>query len=317
MPQAASKIAWQNKDIVSKIFAEQLKGKSLKTYGINVPEVREVLPTNLPAIQANELRMDNLFLLADGSLAIVDYESVYKTVSMLKYISYICRVVKHYQKKWNQNITVRMIVIYTADVKRQNISSVFSVGCLELRVQSAFLLELDSDGIWKHLCQKIRSGKKLTDEDKMKFIILPMSYKGRKRKNEAIRDGIHIAEEITNIEDQAFLLAGMAVFTDKIIEKKYAEKIERMVSMTKVGQIIADREAAAVNEAVKKKEAEFKAMLKKRERKQKRKTQAEHKAIVERFIATSQMSDIEIAYITNFCTPAEVRDIRNEMLTKA
>ena len=43
-----------------------------------MPKIIRVLPTNLPAIQANELRIDNLFLLEDGSLALVDYESDYK-----------------------------------------------------------------------------------------------------------------------------------------------------------------------------------------------------------------------------------------------
>ena len=70
-----NQIAWQNKDIISKIFAENLKGKSLEVYGIHVPRVKAVLPTNLPLIQADELRIDNVFLLKGQSLAIIDYES--------------------------------------------------------------------------------------------------------------------------------------------------------------------------------------------------------------------------------------------------
>lgn len=50
-------IAYQNKDIVSKIFAESLIEKSLNVYGLNVPKVVGVLPTNLPTVEANELRM--------------------------------------------------------------------------------------------------------------------------------------------------------------------------------------------------------------------------------------------------------------------
>ena len=71
-------IAYQNKDIISKIFAENMKNKSLRAYGLDVPDIVRALPTNLPVIAANELRMDNLFLLADGSLAIIDYESIYR-----------------------------------------------------------------------------------------------------------------------------------------------------------------------------------------------------------------------------------------------
>jgi len=55
-------IAYQNKDITSKILAEKFTGKSLNVYGFNLPKIKEVLPTNLPAIQEDELRLDNLFL---------------------------------------------------------------------------------------------------------------------------------------------------------------------------------------------------------------------------------------------------------------
>ncbi len=49
--------------------------KSLAVYGVNLPKIKAVMPTNLPAIEANELRIDNLFRLEDDSLALIDYES--------------------------------------------------------------------------------------------------------------------------------------------------------------------------------------------------------------------------------------------------
>ena len=54
-------IAYQNKDITSKVLAENFKGKSFWVYGLGLAEIREAKPTNIPAVRANELRMDNLF----------------------------------------------------------------------------------------------------------------------------------------------------------------------------------------------------------------------------------------------------------------
>ncbi len=34
----------------------------------------DIRPTNIPIVQSRELRMDNLFELEDGSVAILDYE---------------------------------------------------------------------------------------------------------------------------------------------------------------------------------------------------------------------------------------------------
>jgi hypothetical protein len=35
-------------------------GKSFSVYGLDIPKIIQVLPTNLPEIEANELRIDNL-----------------------------------------------------------------------------------------------------------------------------------------------------------------------------------------------------------------------------------------------------------------
>lgn len=59
-------IAYQNKDILFKILSQTYREKSFAAYGIDIPPIRELLPTNLPKISANEKDIDNLFLLEDG-----------------------------------------------------------------------------------------------------------------------------------------------------------------------------------------------------------------------------------------------------------
>lgn len=54
-------IAYQNKDILFKILGQTYKEKSFRVYGINLPPIRELLPTDLPKISANEMLIDNLF----------------------------------------------------------------------------------------------------------------------------------------------------------------------------------------------------------------------------------------------------------------
>ena len=111
-----SVITYHNKDVLSKILAENFKDKSLKVYGIDVPKIKQILPTNLPEIQVNEMRLDNLFLLEDDSVAIIDYESEVKWENQLKYLNYIVRILERY-KKDEMPKKIRMIVIYTADVE--------------------------------------------------------------------------------------------------------------------------------------------------------------------------------------------------------
>ena len=235
-----NQIAWQNKDIISKIFAENLKGKSLEVYGIHVPEVDAVLPTNLPLIQADELRIDNVFLLKDQSLAIIDYESSFSTDDKWKYIGYIRRIAQYYSKEWNRELVIRMIVIYTADIERKQVKTAFDLGCLTLSVDAAFLSELNSGAIYKNLRDKITSGQKLSDEDMMRFIILPMSYKGSQAKNDAIRENIDLAEKLPDDDTKIFILSGMTVMANHVIEQDSLDRIRRLIHMTRLGQMIED-----------------------------------------------------------------------------
>ena len=72
-------------------------------------------------IKANELRLDNLFALADDSVALVDYESEYRKEDKIKYLNYLTGIANRYLKEKKVCPKLRMIVIYTGDIKRKNI----------------------------------------------------------------------------------------------------------------------------------------------------------------------------------------------------
>ena len=150
-----SGIAYQNKDITSKLLAENLKGKTFRVYGLDIPEVKAVLPTNIPAVRANELRLDNLFELADGSVALVDYESEYTGEDKVKYLNYLAGIAERYQRERKGCPTLRMIVIYTGDIERRQVSDEYDIGAVRMRLEPAFLSLLDSEGLLRSLKGKL------------------------------------------------------------------------------------------------------------------------------------------------------------------
>lgn len=233
-------IAYQNKDITSKLMAETLKGKSLAAFGLPELKIVDILPTNLPVIESNELRLDNLFLLSDGSLAIIDYESSFSRENFVKYLNYIARVIRRFavRRELKDLKQLKMVVIYTADVERAE--ERYDLGGLILIVESAYLIHLDGSQIYDRLKHKIDAGEKLAEEELMELMILPLTVKEKKRKQETIEKAVTLGKRLPDREGQLKVIAGILTFTDKVIDRAYAKKLEEEMQMTLVGQMLMD-----------------------------------------------------------------------------
>ena len=227
-------IAYQNKDILFKILGQTYKEKSFAAYGIDLPPIRELLPTNLPKISANEKDIDNLFLLDDGTYAIVDYESEFKKLNKIKYLNYIARVMEKYYRK-DENFNLRLVVIYTGDVK--NAEPVFETNCITLRMEQAFLSHIDGEATFDTIRQKISSGTPLEDDDLMKLVILPLTVPSTEGKQTMLEKVVDLAEQVKDNEQQIFILSGVIVASDKFINREYLDQIRRRINMTQLGQM--------------------------------------------------------------------------------
>lgn len=227
-------IAYQNKDILFKILGQTYKEKSFAAYGIDLPPIRELLPTNLPKISANEKDIDNLFLLDDGTYAIVDYESEFKKLNKIKYLNYIARVMEKYYRE-DENFNLRLVVIYTGDVK--NAEPVFETNCITLRTEQAFLSHIDGEATFDTIRQKISSGTPLEDDDLMKLVILPLTVPSTEGKQTMLEKVVDLAEQVKDNEQQIFILSGVIVASDKFINREYLDQIRRRINMTQLGQM--------------------------------------------------------------------------------
>jgi len=133
-------IAYQNKDIVSKLFGNQMKGKPLSLFGLKSDlKVVDVKPTNIPIVQARELRMDNLFELEDGSIAILDYESEYKKENFAKYGRYTMYVFERYLREGKEP-DIHMMVLYTADIEK--LETVLRRTAFTIEAEVSYLVEV-------------------------------------------------------------------------------------------------------------------------------------------------------------------------------
>ena len=248
MKGSDTEIAYQNKDITSKVMAEEFEGESFAVYGVDLPKIVRVEPTNLPAIEANELRMDNLFYLEDDSYLIVDYESEYDYSNMLKYMGYVVRVSKRLYNEIGKVPKIGMLVIYTADVERGTTNPYVEAGCFRFEVTEAFLSDLDTKEIWLRIKGKINSAEALSSREKMELIVYPLAFKTQKGKRNAVDEVITLTEKLQDDKQKVFALKCLAVFADKIMSDKEAKRIKEALMMTKVDKLIYEDVATQIAE---------------------------------------------------------------------
>ena len=237
-PNSNPDISYQNKDIVSKLFGEQMKGKSLSLFGLDTNlKVMDIRPTNIPIVQAKELRMDNLFELEDGSIAILDYESQFKETNFTKYGYYIMNVINRYLNE-GKTPDIHMMVLYTADIETAK-TTLERTAC-RIKIEAAYLTGTPSEQWLKEIKESL-ANQIISDKTLMRLILLPLTYKDEEKKQETIKLCVNLARKIPDKEQETFALAGILAFTDKIISNSTKKYIEEVLGMTQVGQMLMDK----------------------------------------------------------------------------
>ena len=242
-------VAYQNKDISSKYFVEEFKDTFFKVFGLDLPDIVREEPTELPTIEVNDRAMDKLYYLADGSYAIIDFESVYSEENKVKYLGYVARLLKRVYNQSKIIPKLRVVIIYTADVEEGSTISELDMGDEKLVLTEAFLSNLDAESIIENCRQKIINEEKLSDSDKLSIMLCPMAVIGKKGKIEAIHRVIGMLADLDDDKVKMQILSGMLAFGDKVIAKEDVEKIRRELKMTKWEQLLYDETMEAVNKA--------------------------------------------------------------------
>ena len=163
--------------------------------------------------------------------------------------------------KWLYNdhkkyVRLRVIIIYTADVKRGSTDPVMDLGCGSIRIEEAFLSDFDPGKLWEELTSAVETGN-YDDAVLMKLMIYPLTLKKMDEKIRAVAGAIDLAEKIEDRKRQVFSLTGICAFADKFIQDDDAERIRRLLNMTKVEQIYTREWMQRLNDELEKNNREI------------------------------------------------------------
>ena len=222
-------ITHSNKDVLFKVLSRNYENKSLAVYGLDLPRIKRLLPGSYPAVTATETHADNPFLLEDGTLLILEYESTVRADDFLKYAGYVTNALRQLRREGEDTTKVVIAVVYTGDIKRAPYE--LDVGALRVRVQQVFLSGFDTEGILADLKAKIEAGEPLEDDDVMRLIILPLTQPDKTRKQKLVEDAINLAKNVKDESQQLFAVAGIVTATAKFVEAEYLKNLKGWIKM--------------------------------------------------------------------------------------
>ena len=101
------------------------------------------------------------------------------------------------------------------------------------------------DEIFGRLSAKLGGAQPLDDTDCMQLMIVPLTYQVKKDKQKAVRKAYDLSEQISDEETVDFILPGIIVFCEKIIDKETYAKIKERIRMTKIGREFEEGKRAA------------------------------------------------------------------------
>ncbi|QQK80407.1 transcriptional regulator [Salicibibacter cibi] len=232
-------ISYHNKDVLFKFLSELYKDTTLDVFGLqDMPKIKQLLPSNLPKVSANEKRSDTQFLLEDGSILMLEYESNHSIIeNHIKYLDYTQRILDRAYREGKSIKPIHIVVIYTSDVAR--VGKGLNAGDVGIQSKPILLSDYNGDVILEKISDKIKRGEELTHEELMKLSILPLMHTTKSRE-ENVRDSVELAKQIKDERQQMQVIAGILTATDKFVSNEFATMLRRWMGMTKVGRLIAE-----------------------------------------------------------------------------
>ncbi|MDD4569416.1 MAG: DUF4351 domain-containing protein [Tepidanaerobacteraceae bacterium] len=232
MEQENRNISYQNYDIVFKYATSMLKGTMLDFLGVSSAPIVEVIPTELPYIEARRINEDYIFKLKDDTLLHLEYQSTLKHDDLIRFMIYDARLYEHYRK------TIHTAIIYTGNMDKITITDKINAGSIKYKTK---ITKIEKNNAAKTLTEQEQKIKKREKPDIPKILFLPLMSKKEDIKENTQR-AIKLIKEIPEEEhEKDKLIATIIVLVDKLLDKETLDKLWEEFRMLNVFKYAEER----------------------------------------------------------------------------
>ncbi|MCL1990610.1 MAG: hypothetical protein FWG67_06950 [Defluviitaleaceae bacterium] len=236
--EATTKISHPVYDLSQKSIVNFFQDKALSFFGFQSSKIEESLNVELVDIKMQGKRTDLVFLLEDGSILHLEFQTHYQHDDLLRFINY--DILVHQQHKRRQ---VKTLIIYSAGVKRREVKLDFHT--LVYKPYVIFLEEKDGDHILSTLEQKLQRKERFNDEDLLN-LLFNYFMGSRERKADKAKRLIEVANAIEEDEVRQLATVSMYSIASKFLDRVQLQKLDEVIKMTDPLVELVQSEAAKV-----------------------------------------------------------------------
>ncbi|WP_287193055.1 hypothetical protein [Syntrophothermus sp.] len=203
----------------------------MKAIGLDLPPIRDMLPTVIPVAEVKEERIDFLFRLEDGSLLHLEFQTTAATrADMERFAGYDLKLLERYRE------IIRTVVIYSGRVKEAPVG--FDGGSLVYRVTNVYLKSWDGEKEYEYLRERIDRGEELSRAEIVRLIFLPLMKHDGAEGEVAIK-AAELAKRIRD-EKQNLVFAAIIALSDRYMTEAQKKRLLEVVTMTQIEQWIRE-----------------------------------------------------------------------------
>lgn len=214
-----------SKDLLFKYLSKLFKEDFFHVLGIEAGAVDELLPSDLPRVQTQDVEVDFLCRMKDGTLLHLEFQTTASESDIDRFMKYDSMIYDEWKK------SIQTYAIYGRGISKAIDEK--NYGSIHYKVHNIFLMYLDGDQIVVDLWKKVESGQELTEEDMGKLVLLPF-MKSKKSRADITLDSAFIAGKINDQEKQSQVLAFILAMSANFLNENEMDQILGVMKMTRL-----------------------------------------------------------------------------------
>jgi hypothetical protein len=200
--------------------------------GIPSAPIEEVIPTELPYIEARKINEDYVLRLKDDTLLHLEYQSDIKHDDMIRFMIYDARLYEHYRK------TISTAVIYTGAKDDSTIADELDAGSIKYKVR---IIKIKQENAEKILIEQEEKIERKENPDIPKILFSPIMSRKEDVK-EITQKAIQIIKKIPGDGyEKDKLIATVIVLVDKLLDIETLDKLWEEFRMLNVFKYAEER----------------------------------------------------------------------------